>query len=128
MVVGGGGEGSLGVYISISRAGLDIGVFGSGGAGAGANVGLSGYGAYIPGGRENISGTTINTNVSTAIASGTYMEDVNTGDFAGIAFGPAARLGGSETYSKTGAYGLRDAFESLFEWWGNRNAPKGSCP
>ena len=100
----------------------------SGGAGGGANVGVSGYAGYIPDDRNRISGDTMNTNVSTAVLSGTYMKEANTGGFNGVLFGSAARLGASETFAKTSIYGLRDLFDSLFGWWGSRGQPKGSCP
>lgn len=107
LVVGGGIEGSAGVYFT-GYPDFDIGVVASGGYGAGFNVGLGAAVALIPGPTANIAGVTSNTNVSTAVASGTVMRDPVTGKVLGRAIGPAAKLGASQTTSKTGTFGVRD--------------------
>ncbi|MGJ7528066.1 RHS repeat-associated core domain-containing protein [Variovorax sp. GB1P17] len=112
LVLGGGGEGSLGIYVSNKP--FDIGIVVSGGMGAGANVGLSAQLGYVPGDLSNVSGKTKNYNGSCLIGSGTWMTDRKTGEFSGASVGLAGRLGGSLTNARTGTVGLRDGFEWLF--------------
>ncbi len=112
-VVGWGGEGSLGIYVSNKPN--DIGIVLSGGHGPGANVGLSAQLGYVPGALSNVSGTTSNYNASCAVGSGTLMTDPKTGDVVGGTVGLAARLGGSATTAQTGTWGLRGLFDRIFD-------------
>lgn len=112
-IIGGGGEGSFGIYISNSPN--DIGFIVSGGAGGGANVGLSAQAGYVPGALSNASGNTINYNGSAGLGSFTWMTNPETGGFGGASVGPAGRLGGSLTTSRTETWGLRGLLDKIFD-------------
>ncbi|WP_304770530.1 RHS repeat-associated core domain-containing protein [Undibacterium sp.] len=124
LVVGGGVEGSVGVYFS-GYPNLDAGVTASGGYGAGALVGLGAAVAIIPGSVENIGGTTTNTNVATPIISGTLIKDPVTGKTIGRQGSLGAKLGGSITTSKTSTYGIRDLIKAIANKISSKDEKKG---
>jgi hypothetical protein len=115
-VPGFGAEGSVGIYITLPEYGkynFDIGVWGSGGFGAGYNVGLGVQAGLIKGDECDIKGVTYNANAGGGVGSGTAMFD-DRGHVVGVTVGPAADIGASESYAKTGAVGLADFFNWLF--------------
>ena len=114
LVVGGGGEGSIGFYVSNSPRN-DVGIVVSGGAGGGVNVGLSLQIGGIQGEISNLAGDTNNTNLSSAIGSGTQYRDAKTNEILGYSIGPAGRLGLSRTRSHTETYGLRGLLDRIFD-------------
>ena len=68
-IIGVGGEGSAGIYISFQPV-FDVGFVISGGGGGGANVGLSGQLGIVPGDLSNVSGNNRNINLSCVLVSG----------------------------------------------------------
>ena len=114
LVVGAGGEGSIGIYVSNSPRN-DVGIVVSGGAGGGVNVGLSLQIGGVAGELSNLAGDTNNTNVSSGIGSGTQYRDAKTGEVLGYSLGPAGRLGLSRTRSHTETYGLRGLLDRIFD-------------
>ena len=130
LVVGGGGsyvpgigtEGSAGIYVTLPqyrKYNFDIGVWGSGGLGAGANIGLSAQAGFIKGDKCDIKGVTYNVNAGAAVGSGTLMFD-DKGNLVGGTIGPAADLGVSASYAKSGAIGLSDLGSWLGIWLYNK--------
>jgi len=129
IVRGLGGEGYLGIYITLPSPGInfDIGVYASGGLAGGYNVG-SGWGlGLIKGDQSSISGITYNVNGGMTPVGGTLMYD-NTGLVGGVV-GPAAEEGASGSYARTGAFGLSDIGTwiggKLFNIFGPSTCPVG---
>ena len=79
------------------------------------NLGIAGQGGIIQGDVNDIRGITGNVNFSGAPLSATAMLDSN-GHLVGLVGGPAAELGGSVTYSRTGAVSLGELGSALGGW------------
>ena len=109
-----GGEGFVGIYITLPWPGtnLDIGVFGSGGIGGGWEWGVANQYGFVTGNESDIRGITVDANASGGLGSGSIMFDKN--GPVGAMVGPAAELGGSVMLSETHASGLND----LGSWLG----------
>jgi hypothetical protein len=104
-----GGEGWLGVYVTLPSHGnnFDIGVFGTGSLAAGIQYGVAEQYGAIKGNVDDIRGITVNANASGAILSGTLSFDTE-GQLVGVMGGPGAEVGASVTLSQTKAAGLSD--------------------
>jgi RHS repeat-associated protein len=107
--LGVGGEGYIGIYLSGSPK-WDVGVYVSGGWGFGLSAGVAGSGGVVKGTADNLRGETVNANVSGGAFSATVAKDLQ-GKLAGVLVGPAAKLGGSVTDSKTSVLSLRELLE-----------------
>ncbi|HEY9105639.1 MAG TPA: hypothetical protein VIN58_03085 [Roseateles sp.] len=114
-VPGLGGEGNLGAFISVSNGRLDMGFYAQGGLSVGAqSPGVSAQVGLMKGDVNTIRGITKNLNVSAPLVCGTAMTD-DKKNLLGMTFGAGSKLGGSLTYSDTGAWSLGEAFGRLFE-------------
>jgi hypothetical protein len=110
-VPGVGGEGNVGVYLSAS----DIGFYSQGGLSVGIqSPGLSAQVGLVKGDVNTIRGITKNLNVAAPLACGTAMTDGNN-NLLGMTFGAGSKLGGSITYSDTGAWSTREALGRMFD-------------
>jgi RHS repeat-associated protein len=108
-----GAEASGGIVVNPGLGGedADAGVFGSAGATAGLNVSADAFVGYVEGGMEDVSGTTVNQNVTAGPLSVTTFHDPTTGEVVGatVGFGPSATPAGySVAYSVTGTLTLKD--------------------
>jgi RHS repeat-associated protein len=114
-VPGLGGEGNLGAFISASNGRLDMGFYAQGGLSVGAqSPGVSAQVGLMKGDVNTIRGITKNLNVSAPLVCGTAMTD-DKKNLLGMTFGAGSKLGGSLTYSDTGAWSLGEAFGRMFE-------------
>jgi RHS repeat-associated protein len=114
-VPGLGAEGNLGAFIGIFNGRLDFGFYGQGGISAGyQSPGLSAQVGLIKGDVNTIRGVTHNLNVAAPLACGTAMTD-GQGNLLGATVGLGSKLGGSATYSDTGAWSASEAFGRVFE-------------
>jgi RHS repeat-associated protein len=110
-VPGVGGEGNVGVYLSAN----DIGFYSQGGLSFGyQSPGFSAQVGLIKGDVNTIRGITKNLNVAAPLACGTAMTDGNN-NLLGMTFGAGSKLGGSITYSDTGAWSMREALGRMFD-------------
>jgi len=129
-VTGLGGEGFVGIYITLPSPGnnFDIGVFGSGGIGGGWEYGVANQYGFVTGNESDIRGITVDANASGGPGSGSIMFDKN--GPVGVMVGPAAELGGSIMLSETHAIGLSDFGTWLGGWiYENTHPRSGSgCP
>jgi hypothetical protein len=125
IVPGLGVEGSVGIYVTLPTNGnnFDMGVFASGGFATGFNVGGGNQYGIIKGNESDIQGVTYNVNGGAAVGSGTLMFD-DKGNLVGGTLGPAADLGLSASYTKTGAWGLNDLGNALGGWLYDKLHPK----
>jgi hypothetical protein len=121
---------TVGAYINpgLFNQQADAGVFVSGGAGVGFNVGVNAYIGFIKGEASNVNTPFIDVNISTAIASATILLDPDTGNFAGMTIGPAAKAGASLVYTDTGKYGLRDLVNYLNNILNGQSKTEAVCP
>jgi len=109
-----GAEGSAGVYVSTS----DAGVFGSVGSGVGLNVSGDVFVGYVEGDNAaEITGSTANINATYGPVSVTVFIDPQSGEVLGgtIGLGPSiSQVGGSLTGSHTGAWSIVDFLNDIF--------------
>jgi RHS repeat-associated protein len=114
-VPGFGGEGNIGAFIGLYNSRLHFGVYSLGGLSAGAqSPGLAAQVGIVKGDVNTIRGVTKNANVSAPLACGTAMTD-DQRNLLGVTVGLGSKLGGSLTYSETGAWSASEAFGRLFE-------------
>ena len=114
-VPGLGGEGHVGVFISVHNGRLDVGFYGQGGMSLGYQIpGSSLQAGLMKGDVNTIRGITKNSNVGAPLVCGTAMTD-DQHNLLGITFGAGSKLGGSITYSETSAWSLNEAFGRLFD-------------
>ena len=112
-----GGEISGGVVINPGFYGqnADAGFFTSVGATVGVNISADVFIGYIKGGIENVSGTTVNQNISVGPISISIFHNPTTGEIMGgtIGVGPGATpVGYSGAFDITGTVTIRD----LLNW------------
>nr|NJM04536.1 RHS repeat-associated core domain-containing protein [Desulfobacula sp.] len=108
-----GAEASGGIVINPGLFGqrADIGFFGSIGATAGVNVSADIFVGYVKGGIDNVSGKTVNQNISIGPANLTIFHDANTGETMGLTLGVgpgATPVGYSGAFDVTGTATVRD--------------------
>ena len=114
-VPGVGGEGNVGVFLSAANGRLDVGFYSQGGLSVGyQSPGLSAQVGVVKGDVNTIRGITKNLNVAAPLACGTAMTDDNN-NLLGMTFGAGSKLGGSLTYSDTGAWSLGEALGRMFD-------------
>lgn len=114
-VPGIGGEGNVGAYISAYNGRLDVGIYWQGGMSIGAqSPGASAQVGVVKGDVNTIRGVTKNLNVAAPLICGTAMTDDDR-NLLGMTFGAGSKLGGSLTYSDTGAWSLSEALGRLFD-------------
>jgi hypothetical protein len=89
----------------------DAGFFASVGPTVGANVSADVFVGYVKGGIENVSGKTVNQNITIGPFSITVFHDVETGEVMGGTFGlgpGVAPVGYSGAFDVTGTATIRD--------------------
>ena len=110
-----GGEGNMGAYVSTYNGRLDLGFYWQGGMSVGIQTfGLSTQIGITKGDVNNIRGVTKNLNIASPFICATSMMDSDK-NLIGITLGTGSKIGGSLTYSKTGAWSLNEAFGRLFD-------------
>ena len=114
-VPGIGGEGNVGAYISAYNGRIDVGIYWQGGVSVGVQVpGVSAQIGIIKGDVNTIRGVTKNLNVAAPLVCGTAMTDDDK-NLLGVTLGVGSELGGSLTYSETGAWSLNEALGLWFD-------------
>jgi RHS repeat-associated protein len=124
-----GAEGSIGILFNPGLDDgerLDIGIFASMGAGVGVNVSADAFVGTVSGPAENVSGKTVNVNVSAGPISTSTFIDPSSGEVVGgtIGAGPGLPAGVSGTGSATGAVTLR----GLVDFIKRTNPPLNANP
>jgi RHS repeat-associated protein len=110
-----GGEGNAGVFITLHNGRVDLGIYTQGGMSIGLqSPGISAQLGLVKGDVNTIRGITKNINAAAAIACGTVMTDDDKNPL-GFTVGAGAKLGGSLTYSDTGAWSLSEALGRMFD-------------
>jgi RHS repeat-associated protein len=126
LIAVGGGTLGVGLYVSWdSPEGFDIGFYGSAGGGIGANLGAGVQVAYVPGGVSNISGQTLDGNISGGPFQGSVSASLSNGQLSyagGLSIGLPA--GASLTTTKTGNVGYQDAVNFLSGLFGSNPGPQ----
>ncbi|WP_310567543.1 type VI secretion system tip protein TssI/VgrG [Hydrogenophaga sp.] len=114
-VPGVGAEGNLGAFLTLYKGRVDFGFYSQGGLSVGAqSPGLSGQVGLIKGDVNTIRGVTKNFNVAAPLLCGTAMT-TDKNELLGATIGGGAKLGGSMTYSDTGAWSASEALGRMFD-------------
>ncbi|TCV94942.1 hypothetical protein EC912_103435 [Luteibacter rhizovicinus] len=110
-IAGGGFTAGGGLYVSYGAGGFDVGVYGSVGGGIGANIGVGISGGYVPGSSSNLSGQTVDANLSggTFQCTGSVAVDPNLTGSGSVGLGLGLLAGASLTTTQSGHFGLQDA-------------------